>query len=227
MVQPLTRYAGGGNRLGLLDGALNARLESVSGYAALPIQDYLAYRRASRRNPKLNDGLNVSVLLEGRPAALVSNPSALPRAYFPKAIRDVGDAAQAIRELESLDPHEGSIVTAPHEPVRQDSLASATIVFHDERRYRIRYRAASPSLLRLSVPYYPGWRASVNGGPLAVVRVDAALMGVVVPAGDGEVDFEFRPDTFRTGAATDWVALKNSCAIIVPSWGPIRPPLCR
>jgi uncharacterized membrane protein YfhO len=38
------------------------------------------------------------------------------------------------------------------------------------------------------------------------VPVDLALMGVVVPAGDHEIDFEYRPTWFRTGALVSLVA---------------------
>lgn len=206
-VPPLTRYYGGLTPLGPLDAALIVRLESAAGYAALPIQEYLAYLRAMRENPKLRDGLNISAFLEGDPPSLASNASWLPRAYFPRSIRDVRDAREAADALKTLDPHAGSVALGPHAPVQQDPSAAAAVQSHDERSYRIRYRAASPSLLRLSVPYFSGWRASLNGRPLPLVRVDLALMGVVVPAGEGEVAFEFRSDSFRLGAAISIAAV--------------------
>lgn len=213
-VPPLTRYYGGLTPLGPLDAALNVRLESAAGYAALPIQDYLAYLRTMRENPKLRDGLNVSAFLEGDPPALVSNASVLPRAYFPRSIHDVKTAEEALHTLKTLDPHAGSIVLAPHDPVQQDPSAAATILSYGERSYRIRYRAASPSLLRLSAPYYTGWRASLNGKRLPLVRVDLALMGVVVPVGDGVLDFEFQSDSFRAGAAISAASVVLACLLL-------------
>jgi uncharacterized membrane protein YfhO len=75
------------------------------------------------------------------------------------------------------------------------------VLSYDEKSYRIRYHAASPALLRLSVPYYPGWRATVDGQQLPIVHIDLALMGVVVPAGDRELRFSFRSDSFGIGVA--------------------------
>ncbi len=201
LVPPLTRYDGAHSRLGPLDAALNVRLETTGGYGALSISDYSRYRRIMRHNPRLRDGLNVSAFATDQPAALVPNPSALPRAYFPKSIGDVKDAPEASLALTTLDPHVRSIALAPHEPIQQDPQATAAILSYDERSYRIRYRAASPSLLRLSVPYYPGWRATLGGRRLPIVRVDLALMGVVVPAGGGEVEFDFHSKSFWVGAA--------------------------
>ncbi len=120
----------------------------------------------------------------------------LPRAYFPKAVADVSSLAESRQALETLDPAAQSVVLLPHSPVRQDPAATASVVSYDEQSYRIRYHAASPSLLKLSVAWYPGWRATLNGGELPVVRVDHALMGAVVPAGDGEVEFRFHSNYF-------------------------------
>jgi hypothetical protein len=139
--------------------------------------------------------------------AVVANSSVLPRVYFPKAIVDAGNRAECIRVLESMDPHLQSVALAPHSAIRQDAATTATVLSYDEDSYRIRYHAGSPSLLRLSVPYFPGWRATMDGKGLPIVHVDLALMGVVVPAGEGELRFFFRSDTFGTGAAITLAAL--------------------
>ena len=212
-VPPLARYAPGRGRIGPIDASLYLKLENTDGYAALPISDYMRYfRTMNRDNPKLRDGLNVLAYVSD--SRLVRNASPLPRAYFPKSITDVKDAAQAREALRALDPHSGSFVLAPHEPIQQDPAATAQILSHDEESYRIAYRAASPSLLRLSVPHYPGWHASLNGRELPLAKVDVALMGVVVPAGEGEVLFEFRNDSLRLGAAISLAGLIALCALL-------------
>jgi uncharacterized membrane protein YfhO len=106
------------------------------------------------------------------------------------------------------------VALAPHSPVQQDPAATATVLAYDEESYRVRYRAATPSLMRFSVPYFRGWRATVDGKHLAIVPVDLALMGVVVPAGDHELQFRFRSDTFRIGAAITLAGL-ILCGLLV------------
>jgi uncharacterized membrane protein YfhO len=108
--------------------------------------------------------------------------------------------------LETLDPGTHSVVLLPHSAIQQDPGATASVTSYDEQSYRIHYHAASPSLLKLSVAWYPGWRARLNGGELPVVRVDHALMGAVVPAGDGEVEFRFHSNYFAAGLAITLVA---------------------
>jgi uncharacterized membrane protein YfhO len=127
---------------------------------------------------------------------------------------DVGTRAEAFRAIETLDPQLQSIALAPHSPMRQDPAATAAVLSYSEDSYRIRYRAASPSLLRLSVPYYPGWRATMDGKRLPIVHVDLALMGVVVPAGDREIQFSFRSDSFRIGVAITLAGL-ILCSLLV------------
>jgi uncharacterized membrane protein YfhO len=94
----------------------------------------------------------------------------------------------------------------PHPPIQQDPEAAGLVVSYGEQWYRIHYHAVSPSLLKLSVAWYPGWRAEVEGEPLPIVRVDHALMGVIVPAGDNEVAVNFHSNHFGSGLAISLVS---------------------
>ncbi len=192
--------------LGPLDGPLDVRMETTYGYFALEPAIYDQYIDAMGRNPRLRDGLNVSRFLNSRTGSLESNPTALPRVYFPKRVEDVADEAASQKALETLAPAEYSTVLGPHPAFRQDPAATAAVVEHEEQAYRIRYRAASPSLLKLSEAWYPGWRAAVGGKPVPVLRVDHALIGVVVPAGEGEIVFEFHSNYFGLGLALSLAA---------------------
>jgi hypothetical protein len=205
---PLTRFEGPRYlaALGPQDHPLDLELEATYGYFALEPAVYAEYIDALQRNPKLRDGLNVSRFVNTANGGLDTNLAVLPRAYFPKAVADASSLAESRQALETLDPAARSVVLLPHSPIRQDPAATASVVFHDEQSYRIRYHAASPSLLKLSVDWYPGWRATLGGGELPVVRVDHALMGAVVPAGDREVEFRFHSNYFAPGLAITLVA---------------------
>jgi hypothetical protein len=219
-VAPLTRLDHSGPFIipGPRDQPLCLKLETTYGYAALQIADYMTYRSASQRNLKLRDGLNVSAYIQAEPAGLYTNPSVLPRAYFPKAVTEVASRAEAQNALETLDPSLASVAISPHDPLRQDPAATATIVSYAETSYRIRYRALSPSLLRLSVPWYPGWHAAVNGKPAPIVHVDLALMGVVVPPGNGELDFYFRSSSLLTGGLVSFMGVIGSVMLALKSF---------
>ncbi len=205
---PLTRFDGPRYQaaLGPLDHPLDVRLEATYGYFSLEPKAYDEYTEAMARNPRLRNGLNVSRVLNGTTGRLEPNPAVLPRAYFPKAVVDVRSADEARQALETLDPAAEAVVLGPHASLRQDAAATATMVGAGEQAYRVSYHAASASLLKLSVPWFPGWHARSGGAELPIMRVDYALMGVVVPAGTGVVDFRFEPDYFYLGMAISLAA---------------------
>ena len=76
--------------------------------------------------------------------------------------------------------------------------------------YRARYQTDHETLLRVAVPYFPGWQAEVDGRAVAVVPVDLALTGVMAPEGNHELVVRYRPARFAIGAAISlaaWVAV--------------------
>ncbi len=212
---PLTRFDAPKSfpSLGPLDGPLNLRLAATYGYFALESAVYGQYIDAMRRNPRLSDGLNVSRRLNPQTGALEPNPGVLPRAYFPKRVVRVADDASSRKALETLAPAEFSTVLGPDLALRQDPQAAASVVRHEEQSYVLHYRAATPSLLKLSEAWYPGWRATAGGKELPVLRVDHALIGVVVPAGEGDITFAFHSNYFNYGAALSIAAALALAAV--------------
>jgi hypothetical protein len=199
----LTRFHAPANRvsMGPKLHPLDLKLEATYGASLLDPGPYRDYLDAMERNPKLRDGLNVGRFLNVATGRIDENASVLARAYFPKAVVDVRSLAESRQALETLDPAVKSIVLWPHAPIRQDPDAAAMGVRYGEQWYRVHYHAVSPSLLKLSVAWYPGWHADLDGQPLPIIRVDHALMGVIVPAGDNEVAFNFHSNRFGTGLA--------------------------
>jgi uncharacterized membrane protein YfhO len=79
----------------------------------------------------------------------------------------------------------------------------------------VRYRSATSNLLRVASASFPGWHASLDGRELPVVIVDHALLGVVVPAGAGDVVLWFAPRYFWLGAAISALALVGAIAVLL------------
>jgi uncharacterized membrane protein YfhO len=55
--------------------------------------------------------------------------------------------------------------------------------------------------LFLSDPFYPGWRAEVDGQPAEIIRANYAFRAVAVPQGLHRIVMTFRPVTWYAGAA--------------------------
>lgn len=67
--------------------------------------------------------------------------------------------------------------------------------------------ASRAGMLVLSQAYSPGWRASVDGHPAPVVRVDGLVQGVPVPAGARSVSLSYHAPGLRLGFAVTLVTL--------------------
>jgi hypothetical protein len=221
---PLTRFDMPRNLavLGPLDHPLDLKLEATYGYFSVELNAYDEYAAAIPHNLKLLNGLNVSRRLNTSTGQMDLNQDALPRFFFPKTVTDATSLEESRRALDTLDPAATAYVMGKHESVRQDPSASASVVSHDEQSYRVQYHAASPSLMVFSMAWYPGWHFIVQGRDVPALRVDHALMGAVVPAGDGQVEFRFQPNYFIAGAI---VTLSTASGLILLSVFRRRGPL--
>jgi len=67
--------------------------------------------------------------------------------------------------------------------------------------HRMELNVSSPGrgLLVVSEPYFPGWRATVDGHPTGILRVDVLLRGVELTPGSHKVVLEYRPMSYRLG----------------------------
>ena len=113
-----------------------------------------------------------------------------------------------------FDPRQRAIVQGDQS--RSVALAPAAgaetvkVVHHGTNTLTIAVAATSPGFLVLSELWYPGWRATVNGEIVSVMRTNAALRGLAIPAGESTVELWFTPDSWRAGllaAIAGWVLL--------------------
>jgi uncharacterized membrane protein YfhO len=61
--------------------------------------------------------------------------------------------------------------------------------------------------------HYPGWKATVDGRPAHIERVDYLLRGVVVPAGRHRVEFAYEPVSWRIGWIVSLIAVLALIAV--------------
>jgi len=185
-------------------------MEMTYGYNPLAILRYSRYLEAASKNPRLLDSLSVTAKLDLKEGLFMASPSALPRISVPASVVPSG-------RLEELDPAktaivEGSAATSRNGPVELSSTR------YEGSLYGARYRAEQPAVLRLAVPFFPGWRAEVDGQDQPVFALDGALTGVRVPAGSHDIVFRYRPNWFTAGAAISAVGwLGVICWILMTS----------
>lgn len=73
------------------------------------------------------------------------------------------------------------------------------------REFRV--NVVAPAVLLLEEQFYPGWKASIDGGPVAIERASGVFQSIRVPEGTHFVRFEYRPVSVWIGAAISAVSL--------------------
>ena len=189
---------------GPLDGTLNSRVEATFGYNPLQLARYAQYIAAANQNPKLLDALAVTVKLNASNGALAPNASALPRIYAPASVLPAPSVSEA--QLVSLNPEAESYAEGLTAPMTQNGGARARITEYTGDTYRVHYETEHATFFRVAVPYFPGWRADVDGKAVQVVPADLALMGVIVPAGSHDLVLRYRSTWFQTGALISFLS---------------------
>ncbi|MBV9546101.1 MAG: YfhO family protein [Chloroflexi bacterium] len=204
--------------VGYRNHGLQMRVPTSYGYNPLELSAYADYEDAATTNPRLADGLaatyEVQVAQDGT-IQVQPRASALPLAFFSRALRSIPDAAAANADLAELDPAQTTLIVGPAPPVQFDPSATAQVVDQNEDSLTIRYRATSSNMLRIALPAFPGWHAILDSRELPVQIVDYAFMGVVVPPGAGDIRLAYTPRNFVAGALISVVALVAAIACVV------------
>jgi len=195
---------------------LDTRTEVTYGYGPLGLGRYKEYTDAAVSNPSLRNGLNVSLWYDSASQTIAPNPHPLPRVTFPAKLVPVKSERDSRDCLRTLDQSREALVPADVFLPSQDGNGVAEIREFAPGHYRIHYRAAAGSLLRVSNAYFPGWTAESAGRRLRVVPVDHALTGVIVPPGEGDVDLNFHSTYFLSGALISLLAVMASIAAAIP-----------
>jgi len=194
------------NAFGPLNSSLEGRTEVTYGYNPLELSRYQEYLKAIEKNGKLLNGLAVTSAIDPQRGALFQNPAVLPRVYAPPQVKFVANHAAARALLPTLDPAKAAIVETELRPLAPGKT-TVEIVDYTGDFYRAKYSTAFDCLLRIAVPYFPGWMATIDGKSTPVYIVDDALSGVFAPAGNHELTFRYRSNWFLGGAMISALAL--------------------
>ena len=218
---PLTRFGGADSlpSFGPLGHYFDQRTEVMYGYGPLELSRYAGFVSAMRSNGELRKDLNVSRWLDRRTGDIHAVNDPLPRANFPKELVP-GTDNESRQRLATLDPSRQALVPARILVTTQDPNGIAEVREFTPGHYRIHYRCATPSLLRVSNAYFPGWtaheRAAKSGvQDLPVVPVDYALLGVVTPGGEGDVVLDYHSTYFLAAALVTLLSLLGCAGVLV------------
>ena len=193
-------------------GALTAYFhKAVGGYhpAKLSIYQDLIEKQLSNFPdcaPALNM-LNTKYIIlppmkQGESISLQQNPDALGAAWFVKNVSAKKSYADVITDLTYLHPKDTALVLEKDmagvstASTNTDSTANISLLYNDNDIIEYKSHSASAGFAVFSEIYYEdGWVATIDEKETPIIRTNYVLRGLVVPAGDHRIKFEFKPSS--------------------------------
>ncbi|HXW88996.1 MAG TPA: hypothetical protein VEK33_00475 [Terriglobales bacterium] len=131
---------------------------------------------------------------------VAENEHALPRAFVPQTIQMAKDEQELMDQLRqaTFDAARISYVTEPVQ-LPGECRGTARIVGESPERVVLDARMDTAGMVVLADSWYQGWRANVDAQVTPILVVNHAIRGVVVPAGEHRVVFQYAPASIRLG----------------------------
>lgn len=217
-------------------------LHSMSGYAVFTDSDHAQFLRTAFTRALFNNQPGLLSLVGIRdyavgpnmyapgefvqtagPFAIYRYDQAFPRAFAVPSVIQCGDFREAL--LRTLDlgvagrlrdtaVAQGRIAFSVGGATRQPALEVKEL---RPERVLVHARADGDMLLVLNERYDSGWRAYCDGRPAPLVAADTVLMGTLLPGGEHEIEFVYRPTSFLVGRAMSLVSLALCVALLLLS----------
>ena len=162
--------------------------------------------------PTLNM-MNTKYIITGNMASdTVPNPDALGNAWFVKGIEYKKGPRAVMDHLSFFNPKDTAVIDEQDKieglsGLQVDSTASIQLVENknDEITYKAKTNAKQLAVFS-EIYYKDGWKAYINDQETPIIKVNYVLRGLVVPAGDHKIKFEFKPTSITSAKQIAGVA---------------------
>lgn len=204
---------------------------SLGGYLAARLGLYqdLMDNQLRKGNKAVFDMLNTKYIIQQNPAngqpMAVPNPDALGPCWLVKNIHYVKDGNEEMKALDSINLKENAIVQEKYKSLitaapAYDSTASLKLVRNVNDTIVYSSASATGQFAVFSEIYYDkGWNAFIDGKKAAILRVDYALRGLNLPAGNHSIEFKFEPQAYKLGNTLALIAaLAAYILLAIAAW---------
>ena len=204
---------------------------SLGGYLAARLGLYqdLMENQLRKGNKAVFDMLNTKYIIQQNPAngqpVAVANPDAFGPCWLVKNIHYVKDGNEEMKALDSINLKENAIVQEKYKPLipatpAYDSTASLKLVRNANDTIIYSSAAASNQFAVFSEIFYDkGWNAFIDGKKAEIIRVDYALRGMNLPAGNHTIEFKFEPGSYKLGNTLALIAsLAAYILLVIAAW---------
>jgi hypothetical protein len=184
---------------------------NIGGYHAARLglyEDLLNYQ-LNQNNQAVFNMLNTKYFIVPNPAnqqpVVEVNPGASGPCWLVKTIKYVNNADEEMTALNNFHPADTVVIDKREQSKiaflpQYDSTASISLVqnLNDDITYK--FTAPANQFAVFSEVYYPrGWKAFIDGKEAPIVKVNYALRGMAIPAGNHIITFNFAPQSFIIG----------------------------
>lgn len=190
---------------------------SVGGYHAAKLQRYqdLIEGYLSKQDLNVLRALNTKYYIvpdSTRGARLLTDNDVYGDGWFVKEVKKAKDANEEFTMIGTVPLNEVAVVEGKFaekvgDNIAKDSLSTITLTSYRPDRIVYRTNNRHDGLAVFSEIYYPhGWQATIDGTPADILRVDYTFRGLLVPAGEHEIIFDFHPQSLRRTEMIAYIA---------------------
>lgn len=186
---------------------------SVGGYHTARLRLYQDLIENQLSKPNINlpvfNMLNTRYFIQKDGSGLTQkyqrNDSALGPVWFVKSVRFVKNADEEMKALDAFNPKDTAIVQESFKSLVGNNASfagsgSIQLVKNDNDLVQYKSSSTSNEFAVFSEVYYPaGWKAFIDGKESPIAKANYVLRGMVIPAGNHNIEFRFEPRGYIVG----------------------------
>ena len=217
---------------------LQRRLNLVASYGYFPElrHDSVIAQYEADLQPQLRrlascyrtlDMLNTKYVITGdQQAPVIQNTYALGATWPVGKLTYVDNADAEMAALDSLDPATEAVADRRFEPVlgqvnvALDSAATVALERYTPNSVTYNTSSSTPMLAVFSEIWFPwGWKATVDGQPAEIGRVNYVLRAMALPAGEHHIEMVFDPESLHTTSTMAYVSISLIYLLLIAAVG--------
>ena len=151
---------------------------------------------------------DLTLFAQGDGIRVYRNERAMPRAFIATTVVEAPSRQEALAEIKrpGFDPRTRAVIEVPWSAGPKPGSESpavpvipAEVAEYGNNQVVVRANAPTGGTLVLADVFFPGWTATIDGEPAAVLRANGLFRAVQLPPGDHTVEFRYRPLSVRVG----------------------------
>lgn len=156
---------------------------------------------------------------------IYDNPNYFPRAFIVDTLIEMADQEEVnsqilqgtgdLRRIAYTDSLPDTWVDSPRDSAADDR---AWLIHSGMDSIVVGYQTTAERGLVVTTAWYDAWRPEIAGEEQELLRLDGAFLGVILPAGTGEVVFRYKSPRYETGKVITYISLALSLLLVGFGW---------